>query len=289
MSAPRAARSAARRRPMRWREPSSRPGDRPRPTRPMRNAARNLATNSIGATGKGVASTGSAVSTSQETMIPLSAVAHFTQGATPLAVNHQGLLVANTISFNLPPNVSLSTAVATIEATMNRIGVPATDPRHLPGYREGLSGFAQQPALSDPGGPGHDLHRARRAVRKLRSSADNSVHIAVCRRRRAAGADGVPDRIQHHGADRRHPADRHREEECDHDDRFRARRGTNARAQRARRDLRGLPAALQADHDDDHGGACSARFRWRSAWATAASFDNRSVSRSSAASSSARC
>ncbi len=89
-------------------------------------AARNLATNSIGATGKGVASTGSAVSTSQETMIPLSAVAHFTQGATPLAVNHQGLLVANTISFNLPPNGSLSTAVAAIEAAMNRIGVPAT-------------------------------------------------------------------------------------------------------------------------------------------------------------------
>src|SRR5665213_3464384 len=89
-------------------------------------AARNLATNSIGATGKGVASTGSAVSTSQETMIPLSAVAHFTQGATPLAVNHQGLLVANTISFNLPPGVSLSTAVATIDDVMNRLGVPAT-------------------------------------------------------------------------------------------------------------------------------------------------------------------
>jgi multidrug efflux pump len=89
-------------------------------------AARNLATNSIGQTGKGVASTGSAVSTKQETMIPLSAVAHFAQGATPLAVNHQGLLVATTISFNLPPNVSLGTAVATIEATMNRLGVPAT-------------------------------------------------------------------------------------------------------------------------------------------------------------------
>jgi multidrug efflux pump len=89
-------------------------------------AARNLATNSIGATGKGAASTGSAVSTNQETMIPLSAVASFTQGATPLAVNHQGLLVANTISFNLPPNVSLSDAVATVDAAMNRIGVPAT-------------------------------------------------------------------------------------------------------------------------------------------------------------------
>jgi multidrug efflux pump len=89
-------------------------------------AARNLATNSIGATGKGVASTGSAVSTGQETMIPLSAVARLTRGATPLAVNHQGLLVANTISFNLPPNGSLSSAVAAIESAMNRIGVPAT-------------------------------------------------------------------------------------------------------------------------------------------------------------------
>jgi multidrug efflux pump len=56
----------------------------------------------------------------------LSAVTHFTQGATPLAVNHQGLLVANTISFNLPPNGSLSKAISTIEAAMNRIGVPAT-------------------------------------------------------------------------------------------------------------------------------------------------------------------
>jgi multidrug efflux pump len=89
-------------------------------------AARNLATNSIGATGKTVSSTGSAVSTRQETMIPLSAVAHFERGATPLAVNHQGLLVANTISFNLPPNGSLSAAIGSIEAAMNRIGVPAT-------------------------------------------------------------------------------------------------------------------------------------------------------------------
>jgi len=90
------------------------------------DAARNQATNSIGATGRGAASTGSAVSTRQETMIPLAAVAHFAPGATPLAVNHQGLLVATTISFNLPPNVSLSTAVTAINATMNRIGVPAT-------------------------------------------------------------------------------------------------------------------------------------------------------------------
>jgi multidrug efflux pump len=109
-------------------------------------AARNLATNSIGATGKGVASTGSAVSTNQETMIPLSAVARFTQGATPLAVNHQGLLVANTISFNLPPNVSLSTAVAATEAAMNRIGVPAT----IRGTFQGTAKVFQDSLASQP-------------------------------------------------------------------------------------------------------------------------------------------
>jgi len=107
------------------------------------NAVRNLATNSIGATGKGGSSTGTAVSTGQETMIPLSAVARFGQSETSLVVNHQGLLVANTISFNLPPGVSLSTAVTTIEATMNRIGVPATMHGSFSGaakiFRESLS------------------------------------------------------------------------------------------------------------------------------------------------------
>ena len=91
-------------------------------------------------------------------MIPLAAVAHFTQGATPLAVNHQGLLVANTISFNLPPNVSLSTAVASIEATMNRIGVPATIRGTFQGTAKAFSGFARQPAVSDSGSAGHDLY-----------------------------------------------------------------------------------------------------------------------------------
>ena len=93
------------------------------------DAARNLATNSIGTIGPATSfkvSTGSAVSTSRETMIPLSAVSHFGPGAIPLSVNHQGLFVANTISFNLAPGVSLGTAIDIINVTMNRIGVPAT-------------------------------------------------------------------------------------------------------------------------------------------------------------------
>jgi hypothetical protein len=57
------------------------------------------------------------------------------------------------------------------------------------------------------------------------------------------------------------------------------------RAEPARRDLQGLPAALQADPDDDHGRDPRARSRSRSATATAPSCGSRSASRSSAASS----
>src|SRR6185437_8234162 len=46
---------------------------------------------------------------------------------------------------------------------------------------------------------------------------------AVGRRRRPAGADDHRLRPQRHRLDRDHPADRHRQEERDHDDRLRAR------------------------------------------------------------------
>jgi len=90
------------------------------------DAARNLATNAIAASGKSSASTGSAVSTSRETMIPLSAIASFGPGNTPLSVSHQGSFVASTISFNLPPGQSLSSATKAIEQTMAEIGMPGT-------------------------------------------------------------------------------------------------------------------------------------------------------------------
>ncbi|HSY56191.1 MAG TPA: efflux RND transporter permease subunit, partial [Bradyrhizobium sp.] len=110
------------------------------------NAVRNLATNSIGASGRTTSSTGTAVSTSTETMIPLSSVARFSQGETPLTVNHQDLFVATTVSFNLPPGGSLSTAVSAIETTMSQIGMP-------PSIRGGFAGAAkifQQSLANEP-------------------------------------------------------------------------------------------------------------------------------------------
>src|SRR5581483_8137370 len=76
------------------------------------NSARNAAINSLATGGKGNTSAGAAVSTTKETMIPLSAVSHYQPGTTPLAVNHQGLFVASTISFNLTPGSSLGEAAA---------------------------------------------------------------------------------------------------------------------------------------------------------------------------------
>jgi len=110
------------------------------------DVVRNQATNSIGATGRGVSSTGTAVSTGTETMIPLSSVASFTQGETPLLVSHHDLLVASTVSFNLPPGVSLGTAIAAIEQTMSRIGMPPS----IRGSFAGAAKIFQQSLANEP-------------------------------------------------------------------------------------------------------------------------------------------
>jgi multidrug efflux pump len=89
-------------------------------------AVANQRTNAIAVSGKGSASTGSAVSNTPEKMVPLSSVTRYEFGTTPLGINHQGLFVATTISFNLQPGKTLSDAVAFVNRTMNEVGVPAT-------------------------------------------------------------------------------------------------------------------------------------------------------------------
>jgi multidrug efflux pump len=107
---------------------------------------RNSATNAIAASGKSSSSSGAAVSTSQETMIPLSAIATFSPGSTPLSVNHQSQFVASTISFNLPPGKSLSDATAAIYETMAQIGMPST----IHGSFQGTAQQFQQSTQDEP-------------------------------------------------------------------------------------------------------------------------------------------
>jgi multidrug efflux pump len=110
------------------------------------DTARNQANNSLANTGHGATSTGAPVSTSQETMVPLSTFVHFALGTTPLAVNHQNLFVASTISFNLAPNVSLSQATEAIEDQMRQLHVPAS----IHGSFQGTARVFQQSLDNEP-------------------------------------------------------------------------------------------------------------------------------------------
>ena len=58
--------------------------------------------------------------------VPLSALAHYERNTTPLAVNHQGLFAASTISFNLDKSVSLGQAQQLIAEEMVKIGLPGS-------------------------------------------------------------------------------------------------------------------------------------------------------------------
>ena len=110
------------------------------------SSARNAATNALANTGKGSASSGAAVSTSKETMVPLVAVTHYAIGNTPLAVNHQGPFVAATISFNLAPDKSLSDATVAVDQAVRDIGMPAS----VHGSFQGTAQTFQQSLNSEP-------------------------------------------------------------------------------------------------------------------------------------------
>jgi multidrug efflux pump len=68
--------------------------------------------------------------------VPLSAITSYASKTAPLAVNHQGLSPAVTISFNLRPGVALSEAVSAISASATEIGLPPT-------IHTGFAGTAQ--------------------------------------------------------------------------------------------------------------------------------------------------
>jgi len=75
--------------------------------------------------------------------VPLSAFAHFAPRTAPLAVAHQGLFPAVTISFNLRPGVALGDAVTAINTAATEAGLPATIHTGFAGtaqaYQESLS------------------------------------------------------------------------------------------------------------------------------------------------------
>ncbi len=108
--------------------------------------ARNLAANSLANSGRGNTSTGAAVSTSKETVVPFSAFSHYATTTTAVSVNHTGTSVSTSISFNLPEGEALSTGLAAIEKTMERIHVPVS----IHGSSYGTARLFQQQASGQP-------------------------------------------------------------------------------------------------------------------------------------------
>ena len=64
------------------------------------------------------------VSATGGAQVPLAAFSRFGPTNTPLGVNHQSQFAASTVSFNLPPGVSLSDATRAVKDAMERIQVP---------------------------------------------------------------------------------------------------------------------------------------------------------------------
>jgi multidrug efflux pump len=81
-------------------------------------------------------------------MVPLGAFSHWETTNTSLAVNHQGQFVATTVSFNLAPGASLSTASNALESALRRIGVPISIHGSFQGTAMAFkSSLANQPFL----------------------------------------------------------------------------------------------------------------------------------------------
>ena len=110
------------------------------------DVARNLAANSLANAGRGNTSTGSAVSSSAETVVPFTAFSHYATNTTAVSVNHTGTSVSTSISFNLPEGESISTGLAAIEKTMERIHTPIS----IHGSSYGTAKLFQQSAGSQP-------------------------------------------------------------------------------------------------------------------------------------------
>jgi multidrug efflux pump len=110
------------------------------------DVARNAANNALANSGRGTTSTGSGVSTTKETMVPLSAFTSFGAGNTPIAVYHDNLFAASTISFRLKPGVSLGEATAAVDDLVARLGVPAS----IHGSFQGTARAFQQSLADEP-------------------------------------------------------------------------------------------------------------------------------------------
>jgi multidrug efflux pump len=85
------------------------------------------------------------------TMVPLSAFSRYEQAATTHAVNHQSQFPSVTLSFNVPPGVSLGETVEAVERATHDLGLPASIRGSFQGTAQAFqASLANQPLLILP-------------------------------------------------------------------------------------------------------------------------------------------
>ncbi len=188
-------------------------------------------------------------------MVPLSAVAALTQTVAPLSINHIGQLPAVNFQFNVRPGVSLSEATNVIDQAARQLGKPET----LSFTYQGTAA-AFQNSIS---GLGMLLVIAIVVIYLVLGILYESfIHpITILSGLPAAGL-GALLTLRAFGEDLNLYSFvgiilliGNREEERDHDDRFRSRSAAEGRQIAGAGHLRRLPAKVPSDHDDHHGGA----------------------------------
>jgi multidrug efflux pump len=93
-------------------------------------------------------STGVALSTSTEQMVPLDSLARFSTRATATSINHQNTDLATTVSYNLAPGATLSDSAAAIKNAERAIGMPTSVHGSFQGTaRSFQDSTSQQPIL----------------------------------------------------------------------------------------------------------------------------------------------
>ena len=90
--------------------------------------------------------TGQAVNTAAATMVPLSAIAHFSERATASSVSHQDAELATTISYNLADGATLADSQAAVAQAEAEIGMPI----NVRGSFQGTARAAQDSQKEQP-------------------------------------------------------------------------------------------------------------------------------------------
>ncbi len=96
--------------------------------------------------------------------VPLSTFTRIEETMTPLVGEAPGAVSGGQVSFNLAPGVALGDAVTAIDRVKAEIGLPPSIQANFQGTAKAFQASLDNEAAVDPGGTGHGLHRAGRAL-----------------------------------------------------------------------------------------------------------------------------